>query len=189
MPILYLASTSPRRASLLTEHGLDFALLAPGPEETGQGAPRQRAVLRARAKATGASPPAAEALVLGVDTVVDIDGHELGKPIDRAAARDMLQRLMGRVHQVHTGHCLWRQAGEVRAEAVASARVKCDSIGASELEVYLDGGTWRGKAGAYGIQDPQASFLELVEGDVDTVIGLSMTTVQQLLRTLEKGGA
>ncbi len=188
VPILYLASTSPRRASLLTEHGLDFALLAPGPEETGQGAPRERAVLRARAKATGANPPAADALVLGVDTVVDIDGHELGKPIDRAAARDMLQRLMGRTHLVHTGHCLWRQAGEVRAEAVASALVRCDAIGVGELEAYLDGETWQGKAGAYGIQDPETSFLELVEGDVDTVIGLSMTTVRQLLRTLEKGG-
>ncbi len=189
MPRLYLASTSPRRHRLLTEHGLDFAVLAPGAEETSYGPPQQRALLRARAKAMGANPPAANALVLGVDTVVDIDGHELGKPVDRAAARDMLQRLTGRVHQVHTGHCLWRPGDGVRAEAVASARVKCDVIGAGELEAFLDGGTWRGKAGAYGIQDPEASFLELVEGDADTVIGLSMTTVQQLLRTLEKGGA
>ena len=183
MPTLYLASTSPRRKSLLTEAGIEFALIVPGPEGSEPGPPDQQAMLRARAKALGVPEPPA-GLILGADTVVDLDGQELGKPADRDAARAMLARLSDRTHRVHTGHCIWHKARGETATALTTAQVCCGPIAADELESYLERGTWSDKAGAYGIQDPGASFLKLVKGDLDTVMGLSITAVRELLGQL-----
>ena len=181
-----MASTSPRRRTLLADAGIGFACIAPGSEEPGEGRPDQRAMLRARSKAAGARAPDCEGLILGVDTVVDLDGEEFGTPADRDAARATLRTLSGRTHLVHTGHCLRRGDGR-SMEALASSRVRCSSISPDELESYLDGGGWQGKAGAYGIQNAGTGFVELVEGDLDTVIGLSVAAVQGLLKRMQDG--
>ena len=186
MPTLFLASTSPRRRALLADACVEFTCIAPGPEEPGQGRPDQRAMFRARGKALGARAPWCDGLILGVDTVVDLDGEEFGRPVDRNAARATLRTLSGRTHQVHTGHCLCRPDGGT-VEALASSRVRCHPISPDELESYLDGGGWQGKAGAYGIQDAGAGFVELVEGDLDTVIGLSVAAVRGLLERIPDG--
>lgn len=183
MRTLLLASTSPRRRDLLAEAGLEFTVIPPGPEARGRGRPDQLALLRARGKASGVVVD--EGLILGVDTVVDLDGEELGKPADRDAARTMLQRLSGKTHLVHTGHCLLSRPDGSRAEALSTSTVSVRAIPPSELEAFLDGGTWRGKAGAYGIQDPGTEFVELVAGDLDTVVGLSVAAVRDLVLELE----
>ena len=103
---LYLASKSPRRQQLLADAGIRFALTEPGEEYLGDahehasesGDPRELCAARAARKAAGALGGDA-APVLAVDTVVDLDGHELGKAADRAAAAEMLRRLRGRVHE------------------------------------------------------------------------------------------
>ena len=180
---LILASTSPRRAALLTAAGIPFELGVPGPEPTAAGAPAERAVARARSKAELAPrPEGAAVLVLGVDTVVDVDGEELGKPRDRAHAAAMLQRLCGRMHRVHTAHCLVdSRTGACRGE-LATAVVAGRAATAAEIDAYLDGGEWRGKAGGYGIQDRSQSFLTLAAGAFDTVVGLHVAAVERLLR-------
>ena len=112
---LWLASTSPRRRVLLERTGIRFALCEPGPEygpgeggehESKDGDPAAHAIKRARLKALGAKVPDAAIAVLGVDTVVDLDGTEPGKARDRDAAARMLRLLFGRSHRVHTAHCL-----------------------------------------------------------------------------------
>ena len=176
---LHLASTSPRRRQLLAEAGVDFRLHPPGEEPRGAGSPDHLAALRARAKATGA--PAAPGPILGVDTVVAVDDLELGKPCDRAAAEAMLHRLGGREHRVWTGHCLVLPGSRRCLERLVGARVRFQALDEAARAAFLDSGTWRGKAGGYGIQDPEAWFAELVEGDLDTVIGLHVATVRELL--------
>jgi septum formation protein len=180
--VLWLASTSPRRRELLRAAGIAFELAVPGPEPEGAGPPVQRAALRARAKAEHAV--AAGGFVLGVDTVVALDGVEAGQPADADAARATLQRLAGREHEVHTAHCLLARDRGRRVEAVASARVRCAPLSPARLERYLATGAWRGKAGAYGIQDPECDFMELVAGERDAVIGLSVRCVRELLAAL-----
>ncbi len=184
--MLYLASTSPRRARLLTEAGIAFAPLPPGPEPEGSGGPVQRAGQRARAKAVGAPPPRDGSPVLGVDTVVDCDGVELGKPRDRADAARMLELLQGRQHRVHTGHCL-AVGGVVRAEQLATSVVRVATLAPQQREAYLDSGAWTGLAGGYGIQAEAGAFVTLVEGDFDTVVGLSVVAVRRLLRAASEG--
>jgi septum formation protein len=190
---LYLASTSPRRRELLERAGIRFGLCEPGPEyatgEAGEhqseaGDPAAHALERARRKALGAEPPDAQVAVLGVDTVVDLDGTELGKPRDRDDAERMLHLLAGRRHRVHTAHCVSLRARYHTATALATAVVACRAPSAAELQHYLSSEQWRGKAGGYGIQDEAQRFFALVEGSFDTVVGLHVASVVALLANL-----
>lgn len=179
--VLYLASTSSRRRDLLRQAGIEFVLHSPGVEPAGRGSPEELVRLRARAKAADSVPPPAGGLVLGVDTVVDCDGVELGKPLDRDDAAAMLRRLMGGEHRVLTGHCLVSFPSGSSAERLAASRVRCQPLSDAELAAYLDAGDWHDKAGAYGIQGVAGSFMELVDGELDTVIGLNVAMVQSML--------
>ncbi len=182
MITLLLASTSPRRHELLRAAGISFVAVPPGDEPSGEGTPAERAMQRAVAKARGAELPVGVAgAVLGVDTVVEVDGTEFGKPEDRASAAAMLGRLQGRSHFVHTAHCLWLPAAARDWRSLATAAVRCRALDAAESEAYLDGGSWRDKAGGYGIQDMAAEFVTLEAGALDTVVGLHVPAVRELL--------
>jgi len=186
VPELYLASTSPRRHLLLQQAGVVFEPCEPGEEYAGEDPhagdpPRQLAIERARRKALGAVCHDPRVPVLGVDTTVDVDGDELGKALDRAEAEAMLRRLLGRTHLVHTAHCLVVPESGIRHEEVVSATVVGGEPTAAELHAYLASDDWRGKAGAYGIQDATQKFLRVVEGEFDTVMGLHRAAVVRLL--------
>ncbi|MEZ5965877.1 MAG: Maf family protein [Planctomycetota bacterium] len=193
---LYLASTSPRRSDLLRRAGYVFDCVPPGVEPADPGAPASVAAERARAKCLGARVPATApaGLVLGVDTVVDLDGRELGKPRDRADARSMLMALAGAEHTVHTAHCLrWHPVGAGGSaevfERTSAARVRIRSLAAGEVEAYLDTGDWRDKAGGYGIQSMTGSFCTLLSGHEGTVIGLDVEALAALCRQAASGPA
>lgn len=196
-PVLYLASTSPRRRILLSSAGIDHLVIAPGPEPVGAGTPRERAAGRARAKAVvapDAMPVLGEpVLILAADTVVALDGQEFGKPGHRAEAATMLRALSGREHSVFTAICLRRvdasadtAAPDAEWRDLAVARVRCDPLTRAQLEAYLDSGEWQGKAGAYGIQGEAAQFMHLCAGALDTVIGLPIDLLRRLLAVAGK---
>ena len=178
-----LASTSPRRRELLAAAGIDFELVAPGEEAVTEARsdPGKLALELALAKAQGAEFGGRSGVVLGADTVVELDGEILGKPRDRDDAREMLLRLAERVHGVYTGHALARvDDGVLDARwlvKLASSRVEMRALDERELERYLDRQDWTDKAGGYGIQSDAASFATLVEGELDTVIGLNVRSV------------
>jgi septum formation protein len=189
-PVLLLASTSPRRKELLQAAGIAFELVAPGPEPDTAGVPAAVALQRARSKAMAAAVDRGRGLpVLGVDTVVDVDGREFGKAADRTAAAAMLQALLGRSHRVHTAHCLFDPATGRAFEEVASAAVHAAVAPPAAVLLYLDSGDWRSKAGAYGIQDPSQDFLRVVNGAFDTVVGLHVAAVRRLLLRFQTGAA
>lgn len=182
--MLYLASTSPRRANLLEAAGISFRLHPPGPEtEGGARNPQDEAAARARQKALKAQRPQGPGHLLAVDTVVALDGRILGKATGQAEAEAMLRQLSGRTHAVHTAHCLVDLRSGAVVEAVTTAVVRCRPLDEGrELAAYLATGEWRDKAGAYGIQGAAGDFMELAAGDLDTVIGLSVSKVRELLR-------
>ena len=195
VPDLYLASTSPRRRALLAAACIPFALCEPGPEylpgsgdehTSVLGDPVALATERARRKGLGAEPPDPGRPVLAVDTVVDLDGLELGKPSDRAHAERMLRQLAGRTHRVHTAHCLSLPSRGLYVEEVSHATVRCGPVVEASLQRYLDSGQWRGKAGSYGMQDDAQDFFALVDGAFDTVVGLHVPAVHRLLAALRR---
>lgn len=201
LPIrLLLASSSPRRRELLNRAGIAHRLVEPGPEPAGAAEdPALLAAERAASKARGARWSVAldedpngigEPVVLGVDTVVACDGVEFGKAADREAARRSLRALSGREHRVHTAIHLFLPARAAPVDCVAwldTAVVRFDPLDEERLDAYLESGAWQGKAGAYGIQDPEQDFAHLVDGDLETVIGLATRSVRDLLQALGSG--
>ena len=181
VPDVVLASASPRRAAVLRMLGLSFSVVPADVEERReQGEPPRRYVERlARAKVRRVVAAHPDALVIGGDTVVAMDGRVLEKPRDGAEAAQMLSSLSGREHRVYSGLAV--AAGGRMASNVATARVRCRTLSHEVVEAYVGTGEPLDKAGAYGIQGRGASLIECIEGDYYTVVGLSVAALVRLI--------
>ena len=183
---IVLASKSPRRRELLSilgkEMGFEFEVLTVDTDEDYDPAvcPRDAtellAVRKGRAVADLVGP---ERLVISSDTLVELDGVPLGKPIDEADAVRMLRSLSGRGHNVHTGIAV-HFGGRV-ISAVASTAVFFRDISEQEIREYVLGGEPMDKAGAYGIQGEAGRFVKGYDGEFDTVVGFNLTTARGLI--------
>jgi septum formation protein len=180
---LILASQSPRREQILRMLGFEFSIVPPGIDETlpPDVSPEQAPVLLARAKALHVSAEHPDALVLGSDTLVVIDGRILGKPSGTEEAVDMLRLLNGRTHRVYTGVAL-ALAGNITGSGVECSEVTFARRTEAELEEYVRSGEPLDKAGAYAIQGRGAFLVEGIRGCFFNVMGLP---VQRTLRLLE----
>ncbi len=183
LPPLVLASGSPRRQQLLAAAGLRFTVAPADVDETPPPgvAPMDLARALARRKAVHVAAGYPEAVVLGADTVVDLDGLLLGKPADAAEAIAMLRRLQGRSHAVHTGIALaWNSGAEVRSQVV-SATVTMRAISRGAIIAYVATGEPLDKAGAYALQGLAGAWISSVEGSRTAVVGLPMDETLALL--------
>lgn len=182
---LNLASQSPRRAQLLAQLGLAFETLAVDVEEVpaaGEGA-RDYVGRLALAKAQAGLVQVAgrpDAIVLGADTEVVLDGEVFGKPADAAQAQAMLARLAGREHQVLTAVAL--VAAGRRAEALSASTVRLAALDAAAIAAYVATGEPFGKAGGYAIQGRAAAFVAHLSGSYSGVMGLPLFETDRLLR-------
>lgn len=178
---LILASRSPQRREILTRLGVPFEALAGGVAERDDGDPAAAVAANARAKAEAVAgrPACAGATVLGVDTVVVLDGRIRGKPRDAAHARATLAALAGRRHEVLSGVCVVDARG-TRA-ALEATSVEFRPLGDAELEWYLATGEWRERAGGYAIQGAGGALVRRIEGDWLNVVGLPVATLLDLL--------
>ena len=180
---LILASRSPRRKEILTAHGYDFEIRTKETDETlPAGTPPEVGVemLAVRKGAAVAAACETEAFVLSSDTLVELDGEALGKPADEAEAVAMLSRLSGKTHVVRTGVAV-HHAGKVFS-GVASTGVTFRPLTEEEIRAYVATGEPMDKAGAYGIQGEGGKLVASIDGDFDTVMGLSSRLVAELLR-------
>ena len=183
---LILASGSPRRKEILTEMG--FALTvktAEVDESLPSGTPPYDGVrLLAIKKGAAVVSEIGDALpVLSADTLVELGGEALGKPVDEADAVRMLSALSGSVHYVHTGVCI-HYKGKCFAETDTTA-VHFRDLTEEEINSYVASGAPMDKAGAYGIQGAAGAFVSEIRGDFDTVVGLSGRLVLKLLSEAE----
>ncbi len=181
MSDLVLASSSPRRALLLGAAGYTFTQIAPDVDETpAPDEPPEHAVLRlARAKALSANHP--DALALGADTAVVLEGESLGKPTDRDDAVAMIRRLGGRTHAVMTGWAL-AQHGAIVEDGFEVTLVTMRDITIEEAEAYADSGEPMDKAGAYALQGEGKRFVTGIAGPRSNVIGLPLQAVVPALK-------
>jgi septum formation protein len=177
-PALVLASGSPQRRAILTQLGIPFEVLVSGACERETGPPDEVAAENARRKAAAVAARRPQDLVLGVDTVVALDGRSYGKPGDEAAARATLGALSGRVHTVISGVCV-HGLGQARA-ALVRTQVQFRTVDERLLDWYLASQEWRERAGAYAIQGRGAALVRGIEGDYFNVVGLPVATLLEL---------
>jgi septum formation protein len=194
---IYLASQSPRRRELLKQLGVHFEVLvmrtSPGREDVmetprGEEMPAQFAVRMAREKSqSGARIVRMRRLVLmpvlGADTVLDVDGEMIGKPRGMDHAKEILTRLSGRTHWVHTGVAMtWTHGTESR---LSSSKVEFAPISGETITRYLESGEALDKAGAYGIQGRAGAFAKRIEGSYTGIMGLPLYETSALLTWAE----
>lgn len=202
MTRLVLASASPRRAELLASVGVRPEVVPVDVDESTRPDEDPAAyvarVARAKAaaglataiattNATGAEPADGDDLVvLAADTTVALDGELLGKPADGAEARRMLAALSGRTHEVLTAVAATTADGRTALDVDRTA-VTFAELDDATIDWYVATGEPLDKAGAYGIQGAGGAFVARVDGNVQTVVGLSLVAVDRVLRDLGHG--
>jgi septum formation protein len=181
-PRVILASQSPRRRELLTLIGILHEVRPANVDETypaGE-APAAHAERLAREKAAAIND--ADAVVIGSDTIVVVDGDVLGKPADDAEARRMLERLSGRSHVVMTAVAVaWN--GKLES-AVETVNVEFHELTAHDIDRYVATREPMDKAGAYGIQGYGATIVRSVDGDYFAVMGLPLQLMVRVMARL-----
>ncbi len=176
-----LASRSPQRRMILEQAGVVFRVVESSYREQEQPglSAEELVAFHARGKARGARPTD-EAAVLGVDTVVELDGVIMGKPASRDEAAGFLRRLSGSDHRVHSGLCLRR--GDREFDAVETTTVRFATLAEPDVTWYLDTGEWVDRAGGYAIQGRGAALVTAIEGDYLNVVGLPLRALLEAMQ-------
>jgi septum formation protein len=182
---LVLASRSPQRRAILATLGVAFVVRPADVAERATGDPREVALENAlrKARAVAGQPAAGGELVLGVDTLVALDGTIYGKPPDPAAARATLRALSGATHTVVSGLALLGGGGgggggERCATAVTAVRFR--DLDDATIDWYVGGEEWRERAGGYAIQGRGAALVAAIDGDYTNVVGLPVAALLEL---------
>jgi septum formation protein len=192
-PRLILASQSPARLQLLRGAGIPADVLVSGVDETAVQADRpdtlSGTLARLKAEAVAArlrfhNTAQGRALVLGCDSVLAFDGRVLGKPDGPRDAVNRWRSMRGRSGVLHTGHCLIDLGTSKAAAEVAMTTVHFADLTDDEIEAYVATGEPLNVAGAFTIDGLGGPFVERIEGDAGTVIGLSLPLLRRLLREL-----
>ena len=182
MKHLILASGSPRRKELLSLYTTDFTVCVSDFDESTvtADAPVHLVEQLARGKCLAVSAQHPGEIVLGCDTVVDVGGEVFGKPHSAEDAKRMLRALSGAVHEVHTGVCV---SDGTRTESfVDSCKVTFFPISEEEIASYTATAEPYDKAGAYAIQGRAALWLDAIEGDYYTIMGLPVSRTVRLIK-------
>jgi septum formation protein len=180
---LILASASPRRRELLAQLGVPFevrvALVTEHEEETTD--PKVLVAHNAALKADWVATRHPDAVVLGADTTVFLDGASINKPADLQEARAMLRRLSGREHTVFTGIALRQASTGLRRDDLVSSQVQFKPFGDSVIEAYLRLTNTLDKAGAYSIQEHTDLIVAGYLGSFTNIMGLPLEATKQIL--------
>lgn len=188
---LVLASRSPARLALLRQAGLAPAVIVSGVDEDALDAPTPaelaRVLAEAKASAVAARPEAAGALVIGCDSVLELDGAALGKPADAEEATARWKAMRGRSGVLRTGHCLIDTAGGARRSATAGTTVRFGEPTDAEIAAYVASGEPLHVAGAFTLDGLSGPFVDGIDGDHGNVLGLSLPLLRGLLAELGVG--
>ncbi len=183
---LVLASASQRRQQLLREAGYVFEIDPAEVDESAYPAaalPSEVARAWAQAKADAVAQRHPAAVVLGADTLVAFGDRIIGKPVDLNHAREILTLLSGTTHLVITGIAIVHPASRFSLNTRVMSAVRMKNLWAQQIDDYLAGGQWQGKAGAYGIQDANHDpFVSCLSGSFTNIVGLPMEATRRLLQ-------
>ena len=181
-PTLILASASKARRRVLWDAGFRPEVVVSGVDETvGALTTSEAVVVIAERKATAVADRFEKALVLGCDSMLDLDGESLGKPASQAEVVRVWARLAGREAQLFTGHCLIDTTTGGRVRAVASTRIRFGRPTDEELGHYAATGEALHLAGGFSIEGRGGPFVESIDGSPTNVMGLSLPLLRSML--------
>lgn len=178
-----LASTSPRRSELLRTLGIPFETISPLFKEvpTDHSA-SDEALYFAEAKARSVAKLYPKALILGSDTLIELEAEKIGKPENDDMAREILKKLSGKTHRLYTAVVLLNTNDDSIRRHVEEVLITFREISLQEIEAYVATGEPIGKAGAYAIQGGGKKFAIDIKGDLQAVVGLPLRVIQQWLK-------
>ncbi len=192
MPNVILASSSPRRAKLLNQIGLQFDISPSAIDEVLiEGEPPDKTCMRiAKAKAKNVSSKHNDSLIIAADTIVVQNDRIIGKPSDKKNARNILSSLSGTSHSVYTGVCLLKTGNNhqvIQSDTFHQiTSVTFAELTPEEIDSYIDSSDPMDKAGAYGIQDDLGSlFVKSITGDYYNVVGFPLQLFYERLKKFE----
>jgi septum formation protein len=186
MTRIVLASGSPARLGVLRGAGLDPEVVVSGVDETAFTATTAAdlAGLLAQAKAAAVASGQVDGLVIGCDSLLDLDGRALGKPASAGEAAARWREMSGRTGTLVTGHCVINAATGQQAAAVAATRVRFGSPSEEEIAAYVASGEPLAVAGAFTLDGRGGWFVDGIDGDHGTVLGVSLPLLRHLLADL-----
>jgi len=186
-PEVILASASPRRRSLMGKLFGDFRVAVPEVDERVAAGPEPAFVAEelAKRKAEAVASGAANALVVGADTITVLGDEIMGKPRSPRHAREMLHRLSGTKHSVITGVCLILTEPRMEKVGHEETAITMRELNETEIDDYVESGEAMGKAGAYAIQEKGDRFVAGYSGSFSNIVGLPLRLVRKLAREIE----
>jgi septum formation protein len=181
-----LASASPARLAVLRGAGLDPEVIVSDVDEDSYSAATtgELTALLSAAKAVAVAATQASGVVIGCDSMLDLDGVALGKPADTEEAIARWQAMRGRTGTLLTGHCVIDAATGQRASGVASSVIRFGAPTDEEIAAYVGTGEPLGMAGAFTIEGLGGWFVDSIDGDHNNVIGISLPLLRALLLDL-----
>ena len=185
LPLIILASTSPRRRQLLAEAGYKFRVVEPEVDEPAfetEGVnPCEYARRLALAKAKSVAGQFADCIVIGADTVGDFEGEIIGKPADAEDAERITRMLFSSPHRVITAVAIVKVKDNIEIVESDVTTVYPKKVSEQQIAEHIKGGSWEGKAGAYAIQEMGDEFVERIEGSLTNVMGMPMELLERLV--------
>jgi septum formation protein len=180
---IVLASKSPRRKKLLKGIRVDFIVHPSDFEEKDTHlTPENLAMHNAIGKAQNVARHYKNALIIGVDTVVAVGEHQIGKPKDREDAKRILRLLSGTTHKVVSAICIIDSKTKKNVSGLETTLVTIDRLEESDIEAYINSGEGKDKAAGYAIQGLGSLFIKKIDGDYFNVVGLPIYLLRKLLK-------
>jgi septum formation protein len=182
---IVLASASPRRKQLLAEAGYKFTVRPADIDESaifsGGFEPCEYAKRLALAKAKNVAAEFPDRIVIGADTVIDFEGEIIGKPRNAKEAEKITRKIFSRRHKVITAVAIVQLNSGVEIVSSDTTTIYPKKMTDEQIAKHIKGGSWRGKSGAYGIQEAGDEFVEKIDGSLTNVMGLPMELLQRML--------
>ncbi len=184
-----LASASPRRSELLNKIGLKFRVIISGVEEDEieSNDINVRLIENARLKGEAIADSNPDSIVISADTIVVINNHVMGKPMDTNDARDMLEKLSGRTHEVMTAFGLICRRYDISYFEITTTKVNFRPLNLDDITAYIKTGEPMDKAGAYAIQGMGSILVNSIEGCYFNVVGFPISKFVVALKEFCKG--